>query len=407
MNIQGANNRKGKEGMVLFAVLAILSGLAMICATMFMLTSTDIRISDNYRNSLAAFYNADAGVQYVKTQIEKGLALGTLSMSNNSETLNVSAPAGYSFKTVTTLNRMADNDTYEYTVTGTATNSEAMITVSFKRKPAMGVGVFGDKLIDMKAYGNVYSYNSDALAGLPTPADSTGEGDIGSNENVVTHVGTYVDGNLLLGTDQYGNPAVWADPGSGSTITGEGGVASPRVEPDPLGIDGGSLEVAFNAASTVNNNSSASPAIPGNNRISLGNSATMTLRSGNYYVSEMTLNNGATLNIIATNGPVNIYLYGAANFKNGSTVNITGKPTDVSIYSNTSDSIVMYHGSSFSGFIYAPFANVEVKNSGNFYGLVWAQEVDMKNSGDVYIDLQLLKKYLSNKVQLLSWKEER
>ena len=46
-------------------------------------------------------------------------------------------------------------------------------------------------------------------------------------------------------------------------------------------------------------------------------------------------------------------------------------------------------------------------NKGAFYGVAWGETVEIKNSGDVYIDIALMQTYLSNVVKLLTWKERR
>lgn len=396
-----------RRGIALFAVLAVLAGLTLISTTVFVMTTTEIRMAGNYQRSLTAFYTADAGVNYVKSLIESDLASGSLALTNAVEQVNYApGSSGLNFKNVTNLTRLPDRRTYLFELTGRATNAETTIQSTFYRISLVEFGVFGDQTVDLKANGSVYSYRSDAVPN-PTSSDSTGEADVGCNEDMVTHVGTYIDGDLVLGEDPFGNSGSWLDPGSGSTITGETGVQVDRVDPDPLGAIGGDLAAAFTAAASANNNAHASPPIPATRKIQLGNSQTMTLTSGVYYVSLMDLGNGASLTINNVGGPVTIYLTGGADFKNGSSVNILGSPTDFFVYSNSSQDINLYHNGTFKGFLYAPFADVEIKNSGDFYGIAWADSVDIKNSGNVYIDLALTDKIASDRVRVTTWKEVR
>ena len=130
----------------------------------------------------------------------------------------------------------------------------------------------------------------------------------------------------------------------------------------------------------------------------------MTLAAGDYYVNGITLKNGATLIIDASSGPVNLYLEGGAEAKNGSSVNILGQPTDFSLFSNGTDSIILKNNGTFKGMIYAPYAFVQVMNSADMYGLVWADYAELKNSGDVYIDEAISEQYMSDTVSLAYWK---
>jgi hypothetical protein len=106
-------------------------------------------------------------------------------------------------------------------------------------------------------------------------------------------------------------------------------------------------------------------------------------------------------------GPVNIYLTGALDAKYGSAINTTGQPTDVTIYSNATDDITFEHGGDLKGTIYAPYAKVELKNSGDVYGMIWAKDVLIDNPGVFYFDTALKDQFTSNEVCLLSWREVR
>ena len=136
----------------------------------------------------------------------------------------------------------------------------------------------------------------------------------------------------------------------------------------------------------------------------------MTLTGpGDYYFTSIELKNGATMNIDASAGPVNIYLEGPLDAKNGSAINITGKPTDFTLFSNSTDPLVFKHGSDFNGLVYAPFASVEMKNSADVRGAVWANTFDIKNSGELYFDTQLKEKFKTDTGRLVvtAWKELR
>ncbi len=392
--------------MALFAVLAILAGIALLSCTVFVLTATEVGVAGRHQHSTKSFYHADGAVHHFKGKIELDLAAGSLKLTNANETVNYPPPTGSTFDPVTNFSRLADGRSYFFRAVGRENGAMTMIDVVFRRRSSIGLGCFANSLLDMKNSGGIYSYNS-TITSTPTPATSTGEADSGSNEQVITHNNSTIDGNLILGRDTFGNPAAWANPGSGAIITGEAGVQVPRIDPDPLGAVGGMLAAQFIAVATSNRNASAVPAIPANRKISLGNKETMTLTAGDYYISDITLNNGATLIINPGSGQVAIYLTGSADFKNGSTLNISGSPDRFSLFSNANVTIDLYHGSAFKGLLYAPYADVEVKNSADFYGLVWADALDIKNTGDVYIDTSLMSRYPANKINLISWKEVR
>ena len=195
-----------EEGSVLFLMTAFLSAISFIGATIFTLTHTDILIAGNYKFKTEAFNHADAGAEYVKSKINEDLALGTLILDSAVESVNYTAPSGYEFDPVTTLTRTADTNMYMFTVTGRTQGAQAVVEVMVRRDPILTFGVFADSQLDMKSSANIYSYDSGNTPS-PTPADSTGKADLGSNASVISHNNTAIDGTLALGQDLLGTLA--------------------------------------------------------------------------------------------------------------------------------------------------------------------------------------------------------
>jgi len=403
---------EGRRGVVLLAVLAAFTALALLAGVVATLSIADIRASAHFKRAIEAFYAADGGVQYVKSLIQADLAGGTLTLQNPIETVNYTAPANMSFDPVSRLVRTANTNVYYFSVTGREVTSKCTIEVTFRRASMFEMMLFGDEEVDLKAYGNVYSYDSSRISN-PTPADSTGDALVAGNEVFFSHQDTLIDGSFMLGEDLSGNPGAWGEtPTGGSIINGEAAVPSERINPDPLGADGGSLAADFLYYSddANNDNSMASPPIVSpQNRILLKSQQcpTVVLSSGNYYVSSITLGNGTTLQIDSSSGPVNIYLMGPMEAKEGSSINFAGDPTDFSIFSISTGDIILKHSGSFKGVLYAPYADVQVRNSGDFYGICWGGSIALKNSGDVYLDLAARRKVPSNSIIIVSWKEAR
>jgi hypothetical protein len=386
--------------------------LSIVGTGTYLTSSNELKISNNYKIRKQAFYNAETGLQYAIAKIEDGLAQGTLSLSGSMVSVNYGAPASFSFDTITTLTRVGATSNYRFQVTGHSSNASSTVEAVIGKDTFFPYGVFGGNSVEIETGSSVYSYDS-RITPNPAPTDSTGGGDVGSNGQITVHNYTYVDGDVALGDDGEGTEGVYDPQGSpGPTITGQEGVDVDRVGPDPLAAVGGTLATDFETYgdSAHNDNASASPAIAGNS-IDLGNGQTVTLAGkaggANYYLTSLTLSSGATLNIDTSSGPVNMYLTGALDAKNGSAINITGQPTDVTIYSNAMDDIIFEHGGDVKGAVYAPYAKVEMKNSGDVYGIIWAKDVLIHNPGVFYFDTALKDQFTSNDVSLLSWREVR
>jgi hypothetical protein len=422
-----------EKGMVLPLGLMFLAIIAILGTTAVIITTTDLKIGSNYKASEQAFYDAEAGVQYVLKQLAIDLDDSdseTVDLTGNPISLNYSTPSGFFF-TVPTELTSPGNDQYSFKVTGHGpNNSETVIEVVFstEQKSLFDFGLFTDGTLDLKADAKIYSYDSSETP-IPDPINfpdlifpdaSTGEADIGSNTQLITKMDTYIDGNIGLGADSSGSDAIWTDTGT-PIVTGTSDTVE-HVDPDPLGAnDSDPPSELYNKFIDIianNDNGTAGDGSPleGATAIDLGNGETLTLTAGDYYITDIILKNGSTLEIDATSGPVNIYLSGTLDAeegelesKNGSALNNLSQPTDFSIFSNSSQDIIFKHSSAFKGMVYAPNAHVEMKNSAGVYGLIWGNTATIHNGGEFYFDEAIKDKYLSPynyTIDTLSWKDD-
>jgi hypothetical protein len=397
--------------MVLAVTLMLIAVLALLGTTAVMTITTDLKIASNYKESARALYNAEAGVHAVIAKIAEGGF--TWPATGNSATVTVTAPTGYSFDdgsggtTISVTN--VDGTYFKFQMTGYgANNARKTIEAYFKRAPDLEYGLFADGTVDLKASSGIYSYSSKTTPN-PNPADfpgaSTGNGDVGSNTLVNAYNNTYIGGDVGLGASTGGSDASYS-PQPTPILMGTSQTVG-RVDPDPLGAVGGDLAAKFTAYSTANDNLAYGGLTDTAININTSGTVTLTGKPGgaNYYISSISVNNGGTLNVNTTNGPVNIYLTGGVDAKNGSLININGLPTAFSIYSNSTSAISFKNSSVFKGLVYAPYAPVQMMNSADTYGLIWGSTVDIKNSGQFFFDEALKDKYPSENGVITSWKD--
>ncbi|MBW2559706.1 MAG: pilus assembly PilX N-terminal domain-containing protein [Deltaproteobacteria bacterium] len=410
-----------EKGMVLVTTLLLTAALIILGTTAVMQTSTDLRIGSNYKTSRQAFYDADAGVQYVLKQLAGDLDSGTVDLTAYPISLSYSTPSGFSFTLPTALTSEG-NDQYSFQVTGHGpNNSETAIEVVLSAKPKsfFDYGLFTNGVLDLKSEAKIYSYDSRDTP-VPDPEDfpgaSTGEADISSNTEVISYEGTYIDGDLALGADTSDPPvdATWTSTGT-PVITGTSGTTVENVDSDPLGVNDPTSELyaKFEDVDENNDNDLAGGSLD-SDLIYLVSGETLTLTTGDYYVTDITLKNGSTLQIDATDGPVNIYLSGTVDaedgeleVKNGAVINSNFPPTEFTIFSNAYQDITLKHSSDFKGMIYAPNAHIDLKNSAGVYGLIWGDSATIHNSGEFYFDEAIKDKYSSSTytVEIASWKD--
>ena len=392
-----------KAGVALFTVITLLATLSLLASFSYMYMRTDMLISANYKKATAAFYQAEAGVHYVRNQIEQMLkADAALNVGENS--VNFQPPAGYAFDPVTSFKCLsADFKSFSYAVTGRAGDAQTTIEVVVARRPLIMCGLLGENSLRVQPQFDILSFDSRVLAGLPVFGDSSGEASIGSNYDVTLQSHVVLDGFVLLGAAPDGTWAVFTGKGVGDWET----VEFERFEPDPMGAIGGELEDTFTDVIANNDNASASPPIVGN-KVDLGPGDTLTLTAGDYYLTSMDMGPQGDLIIDASAGPVNIYLDGEWYMGPNGTINNGGEPTDLSIFSRSDERIWIQPNSGFSGFIYAPFStDVWMKPKVDAYGAIWAKDLRMFPQGYWFIDVALLDKFSSDELYFASWKEIR
>lgn len=352
-----------ENGAVLVLSLVFMVLLAMVGSTAVVLTTTDMKIGSNYKDSEAAFNDAQAGVQYAIGKMEEGLKAWprtfTLPTSSTAaipliSTFTVPTGFGFTYPSPELTWIQDDPDIYEFSSNGTGIQGgNAGITVRVQRLPAIMFGVFGDELLDLGNMAGVYSYAHDdciATGCYPLdPGDSTNEGDIGSNNSVILRNNASVDGDVAVGENTGGTDGTVTD--LGGVVTGEKGADIPRVDPDPLGILGGETAADFATYSTCPAAPSGipTPGDPGNDNCNpaliieddIGNADntydptgpsihvkfagdSLTLRGkpggANFYFTEIKVDANTALYIDTTFGPVNIYLTGPLTAGNGAEV---------------------------------------------------------------------------------------
>jgi len=411
------NPCQNERGAALVISLMFLAILAMLGTTAVVLTTTDMQIGANYKASAQAFYDADAGVNYGIAKMEAGLKDGSFPLPTTvggTSTLTYTVPSGFSFF-ISPITMLAAN-AFSLTSTGTDpanANARTILAITFQRGSAITFAAFGDKKLETKNSAAVYSYDSRSSALPASLADSTGQGDIGSNDHLITHNNSEIDGDGVFGEKEDGSPTDNSIHDV-NDFSGDAPADAGRVDPDPLGIDtGGEYDPTIYA--TTNDNADAVPAIVGNT-IDLTSSTPMTLygNSGgaNYYATKFVLKKDAILTIDTNAGPVRLFLDGASapfEVKNSSQILVTppGNEDQFAFFSNNEGTLDLKHGSAFTGLFYAPKADIVVKNSVTVIGALWGKTVDLKNSGTLYFNTALSDIYLSKDLTKVSWRDAR
>lgn len=387
------------RGAVLVSSLLILFVLSITMAALFRPNLAEYKGAQYFNREREAFYQAEGGIRYVMACIGNDMANGTMAFTNAVENVYYPAPANFAFSTVTNLVRLPDGKKYVFQIVGSNGNVQVKLEATVKRRSVFGDrGIFGGNGLELAPNLAIASYDSSTTTGTPTIAESTGEANVGSNGGIVIRPGVTIDGMIYYGDSSY----MLSSYASQSAYVGQ-------TSPDPLGAATGSLASTFTFYSSAGNNDNATKAAPAisGSEINLASDHEMSLSGGNYYLTGITMNNHCTLYVNGTpTNPVVIYLEGGANF--GTQPNIVvlnNLPTAFYIFSRSSESIIIKPNNDFVGFVYAPYAEVELYPNGRIYGGVWAGEVDLKPGTELFIDTSVLGKFGSPQVDLVQWRQ--
>jgi hypothetical protein len=107
--------------------------------------------------------------------------------------------------------------------------------------------------------------------------------------------------------------------------------------------------------------------------------------SGNYYFNDLRITGQSTLTVA---GPTVICLTGDLDTSGGDVINSTEDPTNLQIYM-TGGSAVLTASVDWYGLLYAPNTIVTVNGTGDIYGAIVGQEVEVAGTSDIHFDTSL------------------
>lgn len=119
--------------------------------------------------------------------------------------------------------------------------------------------------------------------------------------------------------------------------------------------------------------------------LDIGEHDNLTLASGTYLFESMRFQAAGSLTF---SGPATIYLTGDLDLTAEGSINSTSNPADCTIISSGS-TIVMTGHSEFYGSIYAPYADVHLRGTADYYGAIVARIVTMQGDFQFHVDESL------------------
>jgi hypothetical protein len=270
-----------------------------------------------------------------------------------------------------------------------------------------GVGFYGRDFVEMRQPCDSYLSNS----GSYTSASKRANCPLGSNATVYIHNSTSIYGSARTnGSFATGSPwggRVCSDfasgcPNAGSTCAG----ASCQVPNLPTystwatycPTNMGNQTYNANTTVTIANNNPSSRCW---NTFTVGNNRTVTLSTTNYsyYIDTLDIPNNATLRFLPSpsNGTINLYVRKFVGDKfNGNQVishvdangdgNPDYRPYQVRIHYLGTDALVLNGSARMGAFLVAPYADVSVQGTFDYYGGMLAKSLTATGTGGMHYD---------------------
>jgi len=361
---------KNERGSALLIALTLLGLVFMLGAMAIENSQTECTLSFNKIHADNAFYVAQAGGRHAFTEL----------LADSSWTAGFRAQGfgegEYSVVIVDSTSDSALIDTIIIRSTGVCDGARS--TIEMWVVPSVvnpfEHAMFGKSLVDIRNSFVTDSYNSDS--GTYADTRLVEGGDVGSNGDVIVANGAFIGGDvassLLGGTDV----------NAGATVTGTVTDTAPEQEIPDI------PQSEFDWAATVNDAGTGITPASDYDPVSgvLLSSGTVTLTSGVYYFSDITLKNSASLQL-APGAEVTIYVTGDIELKNSSEMNATGDASDLIIYSQ--GDFILKNSGDIAAVFYSTTGTADLRNSGEFSGAIVADVIIAHNSANFHYDRTL------------------
>ncbi|MBA7644842.1 hypothetical protein ES703_52589 [subsurface metagenome] len=275
-----------------------------------------------------------------------------------------------------------------YTVecTGKSGRAERKINATLQLQGPFESAIFVDATIDLKSGTVVDWFNF---------GENERNLQVGTNRTEPASIdlknGATVNGDVVVGAG--GDPDVVIN-STWATITGETYALTERYQLPPITVPQHIQELPSQGTIEESTTITTSGKY---DEIDLANSKIITIDGPVilYIIGDIILKNSAELQVVDadTNPDASLVLYlgGDAEVKNSGAINNMAEDAKkVQIYGlDTCESIILKNNSNLYGTIYAPNADVEMKNSADIFGAVVARSFEQKNSATFNYDASL------------------
>ncbi len=234
---------------------------------------------------------------------------------------------------------------------------------------------------------------------LPAGSDFTIRTNSTADNSIRLFAGTHIPGDVIVGPG--GDPETAINTKATTTITGDTYAADEEIEFPDVIVPDLPYKGALPAPEPGDPNLIVLRSTDSGtyDTLNLGQGQKMHIVDGEvmiHVIGDVRLHQSAELHILNNDSEPALKLYLGANMQadQGSMIitdNFIEGGTRLKIFgTNDCTSIVLMNAGDLSAAIYAPYADLELKNSGDIYGAFTGNNLEMKNSGKLVFDARLL-----------------
>lgn len=385
--------------MVMVVLLLSMGSLALIRVG----TEARLRTVKSTLKHLARFA-ADAGVERALYLMNEQLEAGTWVLDDvptyNSEPLT----ACNSEYTVTYTGDLTNG--YTVTSTGQAGGQTKTVQAALNLTSPFSddFAILTRGALIIKNDSGIYGYNSSDLSETGVPV-SIGSLSIEDDIIVIENNGD-IDGDIYIGVD--GDPDTAVDLGNGTDVAGETFVMSqeyylPTITPPSYTASKGTISGDNVTLTSSDSGKYTSVTINNNGTLSIEGDVIL------YVTGDIELKNNVEIQV-ASDGSLKLYFDGDFTTMNNAGINnLSQIPSKVQLYGTGEDQYIgIKNQNDLYCVIYAPDAEMEIFNQIDVYGSIIVDNIDFKNSANIYYDKALKQVSLSDegiRFSITRWKE--
>jgi hypothetical protein len=420
----GRGVARGERGSALIVVLLVIAALSLLSVMGARTAQTELQITQKDVQTKQALSAAEAGLNHAydlikstgnfSNELSSGGTGGTLAGIGSVATIG---SASYRFRvfgggssdgyyveaqddfdeTSGANDPTIDTNARIYLVSrGRVGGAERVVMAAVGGTTRFPYALFGRDSIILGGGAQTDSYDSRIAAYNAFTAGN--EGDVRTNGDITVNGGT----NIIHGDATQSSTSSIGDTVTGTKTTGAANVTAPCGTPPACGPPYSMAATVTGVSYSYNQGTGVLSAT--------GSSAVITLASGTYCFSSITLLSGAKLNI-AAGASVTINVTGAVDFGGGSFANPTGNPANLLLNSScngtcgATDGIVLTGNFQAYMAVYAPLATVKFSGGADFWGAVFAASV--KNTGGTWLHYDQALQGLVCTTGISGWHEVR